>query len=300
MDKIQLTEHLWLSPIIHGHMRINDWNLSPQGLLSLTNQLVEKGISSFDHANIYDNYTCEKHFGDALRMQPGLRSQIEIITKCGIELVSEKYPDRKLKIYDYRYENIMTSVEQSLKNLNTDSIDLLLLHRPAPFWNPAEISKAFDHLFRDGKVTHFGVSNFTKDQFETLQQFCNHSLVTNQLEISPYCLEHFDNGNLDFCLKHKIKPMAWSPLSGSEIFHPRTAKGIRLVPVLEKIKDEISAKGIDGVIYAWLLKHPTQILPIVGSGNLDRIQVAIDAFTLDMNLEQWYEIYNASKGVELP
>ena len=94
--------------------------------------------------------------------------------------------------------------------------------------------------------------------------------------------------------------MAWSPLSGSEIFHPRTAKGIRLVTVLEKIKDEISAKGIDGVIYAWLLKHPTQILPIVGSGNLDRIQVAIDAFTLDMNLEQWYEIYNASKVAELP
>ena len=261
---------------------------------------MEMGITSFDHADIYGDYSCEKIFGDALRLQPSLRKDMQIITKCGIKLRSDKYPERKLQIYDYSYQHILQSVEQSLQNLGIDTIDLLLLHRPAPFFDPDEVTRAFDQLYQAGKVRYFGVSNFTSGQFEMLQKHWHQKLLTNQIEISPSCLEHFENGNLNFCLKEQIKPMSWSPLSGGELFHPTTTKGIRILKVLEKITEGIGAKSIDQVVYAWIVKHPSQIMPIVGSGKIDRIQTALDGLELELSMEQWYEIYNASTGVELP
>ena len=261
---------------------------------------MEMGITSFDHADIYGDYSCEKIFGDALRLQPSLRKDMQIITKCGIKLRSNRYPERKLQIYDYSYQHILQSVEQSLQNLGIDTIDLLLLHRPAPFFDPEEVTRAFDQLYQAGKVRYFGVSNFTPGQFEMLQKHWHQKLLTNQIEISPGCLEHFENGNLDFCLKEQIKPMSWSPLSGGELFHPTTTKGIRILKVLEKITEGIGAKSIDQVVYAWIVKHPSQIMPIVGSGKIDRIQTALDGLELELSMEQWYEIYNASTGVELP
>tara|TARA_B110000881_G_scaffold183092_1_gene170147 strand:- start:799 stop:1578 length:780 start_codon:yes stop_codon:yes gene_type:complete len=258
------------------------------------------GITSFDHADIYGDYSCEKIFGDALHLQPSLRKDMQIITKCGIKLRSDKYPERKLQIYDYSYQHILQSAEQSLQNLGIDTIDLLLLHRPAPFFDPEEVTRAFDELYQAGKVRYFGVSNFTPGQFEMLQKHWHQKLLTNQIEISPSCLEHYENGNLDFCLKEQIKPMSWSPLSGGDLFHPTTTKGIRILKVLEKITMEIGAKSIDQVVYAWILKHPSQIMPIVGSGKIERIQTAFDGLALELSMEQWYEIYNASTGVELP
>lgn len=293
-------EQLNLSPIVHGHWRLADWKLSPQELLTLTEQCIELSITSFDHADIYGNYSCEALFGDALKLKPELRENIQIISKCGIKLNTDRFPERKLKVYDYSYDYIMDSAQQSLKNLNTEYLDLLLLHRPAPFFNPEEAAKAFSELKAQGKVRQFGVSNFNILQFEMLQKYCDMDLVTNQVEISPYCLEHFENGNMDFFVKEQIRPMAWSPLAGGILFNPSNAKSVNVRQALIQVAMELQIASIDVIAYAWLMKHPAHIIPIVGSGKIDRIKTAVEAQNIEMNMEQWYRIYIAAFGEELP
>jgi len=181
MPKIKLTDNLEISRIVHGHWRLVDWQLSNQDLLKLTNQCIDLGITTFDHADIYGDYSCEELFGDVLKLDKSLRQKIQIISKCGIKLMSKKFPERQLKTYDYSYAHIVKSVENSLKNLNTDYLDILLLHRPSPFFNPSEVAKAFSKLKKEGKVLNFGVSNFTAQQFEMLNSYVDEPLVTNQV-----------------------------------------------------------------------------------------------------------------------
>ena len=300
MDKVSLSKDFELSRIVHGQMRIGQWNLTNQELIRLFEELVELGITSFDHADIYGQYSCEAQLGEALKLNKGIRNQLEIITKCGINLVSPKFPKRKVKHYEYSYDHIVSSVNNSLINFGTDRIDLLLLHRPAPFFNPEEVARAFSVLKKEGKVLHFGVSNFTPGQFEMLQAFTDEKLVTNQVEISPYCLEHFENGNIDFFLKEKVKPMAWSPLAGGKILNPNDEKGSGVLRVLLEVAGELNVQPVDKIIYAWLLKHPATILPIVGSGKIERIRYAVEALDVEMSIEQWYKIFIAARGSELP
>lgn len=299
MIKIQLSEDLHLSRIVHGHWRLADWELSSQELLKLTEQCVELGVTSFDHADIYGNYTCESIFGEALSLKTSLRNDIQIISKCGIKLATDKYPERKLKTYDYSYKHIVSSVENSLRNLKTDYLDLLLLHRPSPFFAPEEVAKAFSDLKRFGKVLHFGVSNFSSEQSEMLNSYTEEKLVTNQVEISPACLEHFGNGNVDYFLKERIKPMAWSPLAGGRLLNPKTEQEKQIFNTLSDIANELDLEKLDQVIYAWLLKHPVGMLPIVGTSKIERIRSAVEALNIDMSHEQWFRIY-ASTGIKMP
>ena len=298
-NRIALNDNLSLSRIVHGYWRLRDWNLSDDQLLKLIEQVLELGITSFDHADIYGNHTCEAYFGRALALKPELREKMELISKCGIKMATDYNPELDIKIYDYSTEYIIKQAETSLKNLGTDRLDLLLLHRPAPFFNPEEVAKAFDQLKSSGKVLNFGVSNFSPAQFDTLQSYLDMPLATNQVEISVSCLEHFENENTEYFLKHKIKPMAWSPLAGGAIFNPKTEKDQRLTAVLKNIAAELNT-DIDQVMYAWLLKHPTGIMPIVGSQHINRIKSAVDALKIELSLEQWYKIYIASKGEDLP
>jgi predicted oxidoreductase len=300
MKRIKLAKDLDFSRVVHGHWRLAEWKLSDQELLKLTEQAIELGITTFDHADIYGNYTCETLFGDAISLNKGLRKHIEIVTKCGIKLKSNRFPDRKVKIYDYGFDHIVSSVDASLKNLRTDYIDLLLLHRPAPFFDPETVAQAFSSLKKSGKVLHFGVSNFNPLQFEMLNSYCNEKIVTNQVEISPYCLEHFDNGNIDFFMKEKIHPMAWSPLAGGRLMNAMDEKGHRISKALQEVAEELQVDGLDKITYSWLLKHPASIIPVVGSGKIERIKVAAEAENIDMSLEQWYKIYLASMGKDLP
>ncbi|NQU34364.1 MAG: aldo/keto reductase [Bacteroidetes bacterium] len=299
-NKITLSRNLKSSRIVHGHWRLSDWDLSSKELLKLVQQTMHLGITTFDHADIYGNYTCERIFGDALRLAPDLRKDIQIITKCGIKLISDKYPDRKHKYYDYSYQHIVNSVEQSLKNFNTNYIDLLLLHRPSPFFNPEEVARAFSQLKKNGKVLNFGVSNFNTQQFELLDSYVEDKLVTNQVEISPLCLEHFENGNIDYFLQNRLVPMAWSPLTGGEILYPKSEKAIRTYGTLSEVANELNINSIDKIIYSWLLSHPVSIIPVVGTSKIERLQKAVDALKIEMTNEQWLRIYSASTGKELP
>ncbi len=299
-NRVLLTQTFEVSRIIHGHWRLADWKLSNQELLKFIEQAIEIGITTFDHADIYGDYSCEKLFGKALHLNKEIRKNIQLITKCGIKLISNKFPDRKYKYYDYSYQHIIRSVDLSLKNFNTDYIDLLLLHRPSPFFNPMEVSKAVTQLIENGKVLHFGVSNFNPEQFEMLNSYLDYKLVTNQVEISPACLEHFENGNIDYFLKERIKPMAWSPLDRGQLLFPKTIKEKRIYKCLTEVANELNENSLDKVIYSWLLSHPATIVPVVGSGNISRLKRAVDSLNINMNTEQWLRIYVASTGVNLP
>lgn len=296
MQYIKLAEDLKFSRIIHGLWRLADWNLSTNDTQTLIEQCLDRGITTFDHADIYGNYSCEKLFGQALAQKPSLRESMQLVTKCGIKLTSDKYPERKINFYDTSKEHIINSANQSLKNLNTDYIDVLLLHRPDAFMDPQEVADAFIQLKEEGKVRYFGVSNFKRSQFDLLQSFLPFSLITNQIEVSPTYLNHFEEGTIEQCQQHKIAPMAWSPLGGGSIFTAEDERSIRVRNKLTEIGEEIGAKSLDQVVYAWLLAHPATIMPIVGSGKMNRIDVAIQALDLKVNRMQWFQILEASKG----
>lgn len=300
MEKVKLSSSLSVSRITHGLWRLMDWKMSTAELEHLVNQAIDLGVTTFDHADIYGDYDCEAAFGKLLKANHGLRNQMQLVTKCGIKLDSPKYPQRKLKIYDTTHQHIINSVEQSLKNFNTDYIDILLIHRPDPLMDPAEIAGAFETLEKSGKVRHFGVSNFNPLQYDGLNKYFNGKLVTNQVEFSPYQLEHFDNGNMDFFMNKGINPMAWSPLAHGQLFNPVDKKAKRIKQKLEQIATELNVDSIELVIYAWILYHPAKIIPIVGSGKIERLTHAVRALDLKLNRVQWYEIYNTARGEELP
>ena len=299
MERIRLTKDLSFSKLIHGHWRVLEWGMTPKELLKLTEQILELGIDTIDHADIYGDYECEAFFGKALKLNPSLRKNLTIISKCGIKLLSDKYPERKHKIYDYSYDHIVESAENSLKNFGTDYLDVLLLHRPSPFFNPEEAARAFSDLKSAGKVRHFGVSNFSAQQFETLNSFTDEPLVTNQIEISPICVEHFENNNIEYLQMKEIAPMAWSPLGGGRIFNPTTEQELRVYKVLNEMAEEMNTT-VDVICFAWLLNHPAAIMPILGTGKLSRIETALKANKLNLSLEEWLKIYEASTGVILP
>lgn len=296
MIRTHLTPDFSISRIVHGHWRLNDWNLSPQELLTFSKKAIELGVTTIDHAAIYGNYSCEKRFGEALKLDPRFREKIEIVTKCGLNLISSKFPERAIKHYDFSYQHIVSSAENSLKQFGIEQIDVLLLHRPSPLYNPHEVARAFTDLKNAGKVAHFGVSNFTPQQFSTLNSFLTDKLITNQIELSPYNLEHFDNGNIDFLIQNNVKPMAWSPLAGGKLLTETNEKAICIQKVLAKIAKQKNDAAIEEIAYSWLLKHPVEIIPIVGSGKFERLAYAVKALQIDLSSEEWFEIYQAITG----
>jgi len=300
VERIQLAEDLSFSRLIHGYWRLADWNMSTEETLYLIEHCLEQGITTFDHADIYGSYTCEELFGKALALKPNLREKMEIVTKCGIVLKSPNRPHHKSHHYNTSKEHIIQSVEQSLRNFETDYIDVLLIHRPDPFMDPEEVAEAFTKLKEEGKVRYFGVSNFKSHQWNMLESYLDFKLVTNQIELSAYNLENFDDGTLNFCLEKRIPPMAWSPLGGGKVFTSNEEKAIRLRQTLEKVASEIGTESIDQVLYTWLLTHPAKIMPIIGSGNKERIDRAISSLNLTLNHDQWFEILHSSMGHEVP
>jgi len=274
--------------------------MSSADLLKFTEQILELGIDTFDNANIYGNYTCEELVGKALQLKPSIRKDMTIVTKCGIKIMSDKFPKQKIQYYDYTYDYIIGEAEKSLTNLRTDYIDVLLLHRPSDVINPEDVAKAFDKLKKEGKVRHFGVSNFLSHDYSMLQSYTDEKLVTNQVEISPYRITHFENGNMNFFLEKRIKPMAYCPMADGRLVIPTDEKSERIIKVLKEIAGELNVDGIDKVIYSWLFMHPTTIMPINGSGKIDRIRRTAEALDIKMSVEQWSRIYTASRGIALP
>ncbi|NCA85628.1 MAG: oxidoreductase [Clostridia bacterium] len=294
------TQQFNFSDIAHGMWRLHQWNMSTGQLQHFVEEAIGVGITTFDHADIYGNYTCENIFGIMLAQSPSLRQQMQLVTKCGIRLISENRPENTFHTYDTSAGHIIRSAERSLKNFRTDYLDLLLIHRPDPLMDATEVAKAFTDLRNSGKVLHFGVSNFAPWQFDLLQSHLAFPLVTNQVEVSLLNMDAMHDGTLDQCQRFGIRPMAWSPLAGGNLFgEAATPQAVRLQKTLSEIAAEMDAAP-DQVALAWLLRHPARIVPVVGTGNIDRLRGAAAALKLQLSREYWFRLWTASAGHEVP
>ena len=266
MTRIQLADGgPTFSRVVAGFMRLNEWNMSTAALLGFIHICLDLGITTFDHADIYGGYTCEELFGRALAAEPALRGRIEMVTKCGIQLVTPNRPDTRVKHYDTSREHIIASAERSLCTLHTDTLDLLLIHRPDPLMNADETAAALGELRSSGKIRHAGVSNFTPRQFDLLQSRLDFPLVTNQIELSLLHLDPLHDGTLDRLQQLRVPPMIWSPLAGGRLFDPGDERARRVRAALEAIGSAIGASA-EQVALAWLLSHPARVLPVMGTG----------------------------------
>lgn len=291
-----MIEEIQLSPIVIGAMRLGKWgaNFDEKQLTKFVNECIELGMTTFDHADIYGDYTTEAEFGGMLKNNPELREEIQIITKCGINRVCDNRPQYLIKSYDSSSEHIIQSVDNSLKNFNTDYLDILLLHRPDFLMNPHEIAETIADLQESGKVKAFGVSNFSASQFNMLNEFV--PLCTNQIEVSITELSAFSDGRLDQCINEGIYPMAWSPLGGGRLFSDKeTPQSIRIKEVAKSLCEKYNAT-LDQILLAFLVKHPVEIVPVIGTSKIERVEAAVDALEIILTNEEWYDLYQASTG----
>ncbi|MCP4956672.1 MAG: aldo/keto reductase family oxidoreductase [Photobacterium aquimaris] len=295
-----VAQQLQFSELVQGYWRLAEWGMTTQQRLAFLEQHLELGITTIDHADIYGGYQCETLFGEALALKPSLRQQLQIVTKCDINLCNAKYPQRRINHYDTSKLHITESVNNSLANLQIENIDLLLIHRPDVLMDADEVAAAFAELKQQGKVNHFGVSNFAPAQFDLLQSRLDQPLVTNQVEINPLNFEVAHDGTLDQLQMKRIRPMAWSCLAGGDIFNGSSEQHIRVRATLTEIAAEIGADSIDQVIYAWIRCLPSHPIAIMGSGNIERVRSAVAALNFSLSREQFYRVWVASKGHGVP
>jgi len=256
---------------------------------------VEAGYTLFDHADLYGNGVCEELFGETLRESPQIRDRILIASKCGIRWAGEPDADAPAR-YDFSREHITRSVEGSLQRLGIEQLDLLLLHRPDYLMRASQVAEAFATLKSSGKVTHFGVSNFSTTQIDLLQSAIAEPLLVNQVEMNIHNIDALSNGVLDQCQRTGITPQAWCPIAGNTFTDEDDAR-IRL----ELQRQSAIYDADDWIIaLAWLLKHPAMISPIVGSTSPSRIAAATSALDLEYSREDWYRLLEARNGQAVP
>jgi predicted oxidoreductase len=284
------------SKIIAGVMTWGYWGkgLSTIEMQRLIEHCLETGIHSFDHADIYGAYTTEGEFGKAISQMNLNRADYQLISKCGIQYMCEAR-DNKVKHYNYSKEYILWSVDQSLKNLQTEYLDLLLLHRPSPLMVPEEIAETAEILKKEGKIRSFGVSNFTASQMDMIG--FRTDLACNQVEFSLTQHSAMHDGTFDHMMSNGIAAMAWSPLGS--IFKEENETTKRVKNQLEPMMDKYEA-SMDQLLLAWILKHPARIYPVIGTTDPDRIKLAHQALTINLELEDWFLLLVASQGHKVP
>ena len=284
-----------LSPLIAGTMNWGVWdkNLSTSEMVHLINICIENKVTTFDHADIYGGYTTEAQFGKAFSESKIAREKMQLISKCGIQLTHGR--NNAIKHYDYSKKYIIWSVENSLKNLQTDYLDVFLLHRPSPLMIADEIAEAVAKLKSEGKIIDFGVSNFTAWQTELIRQ--KTEINYNQIQFSATHHQAMLDGSLDYMQLHSIRPMSWNPLG--TVFRDDIEQTRRLKILLGKLVEKYHV-GSDTLLLAWILKHPAKVIPIAGTVNVARIQSLMKAVELLIEQEDWFAIWTESMGNEVP
>jgi predicted oxidoreductase len=285
-----------LSPIIAGTMNWGVWdkNLTSKEMESMIHVCLENKITTFDHADIYGGYTTEADFGKAFASSKIAREKMQLISKCGIQMVAENR-DTKIKHYDYSKSHIIWSVEQSLKNLQTDYLDVFLLHRPSPLMQADEIAEAVEKLKSEGKIVGFGLSNFTSSQTELIRH--KTEVNYNQVQFSATNFEPMIDGSFDYMQQHNIRPMSWNPLGF--VFRNDIPQTHRLKKILATLVSKYHL-GADTILLSWVLKHPAKVIPIAGTVNVARIQSLMKAVELDLEKEDWFSIWAESMGQDVP
>ena len=283
-------------PIV-GCMRWGVWgeNFTTSQYEQIIKQCLEIELNIFDHADIYGHYTTEADFGNALKGNTSLRSQIKIITKCGINMLTPNRPHHAIKSYDTSAAHITKSVEQSLQNFHTDYIDTLLIHRPDILIDVAEVAATITALKKSGKIKTFGVSNFTTSQLALLHKYI--PVEHHQVEISVTNLTAFDNGIFDQCQLENIEAQSWSPM-GNGLFTENTEQHTRILAEAENLS-KIYACSINQILLAFLYAHPSQIVPVIGTTKFGRISEAKKAMEIELKREDFYKLWSASTGKEV-
>ena len=313
------TSDLNVSRIGYGCMLIGgSWDDAPltdsvrQAAMRSVHTALEAGINFFDHADIYCNGKSEEVFADLWKDSPHLRQQIYLQTKCGIRF------GPPLHRFDFSYEHIVNSVQGSLRRLQTDYIDILLLHRPDPLVEPEEVARAFDELSRSGKVRWFGVSNHTAAQMELLGKYLHQPLVANQVEFNVVHTHLLDEGIvfnqnnpllarneavMEYCRLHNITLQAWGPLAAGRLAgRPRPGDEKHIQETADRVAQMATEKGVsrEAILIAWILRHPARIQPLPGTTNPARIRAAVEAEQVSLTREEWYDLFIAGRGEKLP
>ncbi len=302
MEKLPLgTSELTSSRLIYGCMRLS--GLREQAAVNQTlNAALECGYNHFDHADIYDGGECETIFGEWLKTDPSIRENLVLTSKCGIRFADSANPGDVMR-YDFNPDYIVRQTEGSLKRLQIDTLDLLLLHRPDYLFDPTEVAGAFAQLHASGKVRYFGVSNFTSSQLELLQSACPFPLVNHQVEINLHKVASIEDGTLDQCIMKKMAASAWCPLGAvaypawHNTFEPEDE--LRLKKEIDRQADAYEATPSQ-IALAWILRLPSKVLPIIGSTKPERIREAVEALEIEYTKEDWYRLLEARNGHRLP
>ncbi len=289
-----------LSRIVAGTMTWGEWGADypASKMAEMIQHSLSLGITTFDHADIYGHYSTEATFGEALSsLGSSVRAQMQLVTKCGIRLTTHRRPNNKIKSYDTSKDYIIASAEASLQQLQTDYLDLFLIHRPDPLMHPDEVAEAFEALRASGKVRAFGVSNFTPTQFSLLNS--RTALVTNQVECNPLEPGVLFDGTTDQLMQAKLHPMIWSPLGGSKYFAGEGTSVLRLRDTVKRLAKKYGNVSEDIILLAWILSHPAQMLPVVGTTKKERLTATLSALELDLSREDWFAILEAARGHEV-
>jgi len=296
MERIQIAEGLEFSQLIYGMWRLaDDADTSVKHIDAKIRAALDQGITTFDQADIYGGYTAENIMGTALKASPFLRHQMEIVTKCDIVIDAGRHAGARVKHYDTTGAHINESVNQSLIAMDTDVIDVLLIHRPDPLMDHFETGAALDALVDSGKVRAVGVSNFRPWDWNLLQSAMRHQLVTNQIELSLKEISPFTNGDLAFHQQHGHVVMAWSPLGGGDLMTGTGELASRLDAIAKRYEVDRAA-----VATAFLLAHPAKITPVMGTNNLERISALSDVLKVELDRQDWFHLYEAALGREVP
>ena len=293
MPRVPIADGLDFSRIVYGMWRLgDDDDTGPTHVQAKVESCLDQGITTLDQADIYGGYTAEGLLGAAFRAAPGLRDRCEIVTKCDIIAPAGRHAAARIKHYDTSPAHLAASVDHSLREMATDRIDLLLLHRPDPLMDADATGPALDALIASGKVRAVGVSNFRPRDIDLLQSRMQNRLVVNQIEISLMRTDPLIDGDLAYLQQHRLGVMAWSPLGGGSLF---ASTDPSLTALLKQIAE---TQGVDmgAVAVAWLLAHPAQIMPVMGTNRLERIARLSDALRVR---QDWFALYQAARGHEV-
>ncbi len=285
------------SKIIQGCMTWGIWgkNLNKNQMIALMHHSLDQGITTFDHADIYGDYSTEEAFGHAYADTTIDRTKIQLISKCGIQYIGNARPQNTVKHYQYDADYIVWSTERSLRLLQTEFLDLLLLHRPSALMEADEIQQAIEKLKEQGKIRSFGVSNFTPSQTDLVAS--KNKISANQIEFSLTAHRAMLDGSLDHMQAHEIQPMCWSPLGS--YFRETTDQTERIKSVIDDLTQKYNATA-DQLLLAWILKHPANIYPVIGTTTNARISAAVQAQDIQLELQDWFTLLEASQGHKVP
>ncbi|MEY3421604.1 MAG: hypothetical protein RIR48_1900 [Bacteroidota bacterium] len=285
------------SKVAVGVIRWGSWGakLTANKMASLINSCMEMGVTTFDHADIYGNYTTEREFGDAMILSAIPREKMQIITKCGIIKPCAEKPGFQISHYNTSKRHIIESAEQSLENFNTEYLDMLMINRPSPIMNYSEIAEAFHQLYESGKVKEFGVVNFSPDQIRAMSKYF--PVRSNQMEVSMTHLAPLFDGTIDTCVAHDMIPMSWSPIGGGSIY-TNTKAGAKLEARLMKQADKYQWT-LTEMALLFLMHHPAGIIPVINQSKVDKIREAVELLDITLTNEQWFEILITAQGQEL-